>query len=129
LSGLNVPAQAVRNRGVHVPRTKDKLLEAIEAVHAAGLDEGLWPNALGAAAGLVRANCVTLETWETQGLRHLGFKGFNVPPADELSYLADFVPLNPRLPIAARHTTGDIFAITHFSPRARWTATPSIWSS
>jgi DNA-binding CsgD family transcriptional regulator len=94
---------------VHVPPTKDKLLEAIEAVHAAGLDEGLWPNALGAAAGLVRANCVTLETWETQGLRHLGFKGFNVPPADELSYLADFVPLNPRLPIAARHTTGDIF--------------------
>jgi hypothetical protein len=91
-----------------MPVKKDKLLEAIEAVHAAGLDEELWPEALGRATRLLSANCATLETVETPSLQHLEFRGFNIPPANELLYLREFVPLSPRTRFAVSRRAGDI---------------------
>jgi DNA-binding CsgD family transcriptional regulator/PAS domain-containing protein len=91
-----------------MPVSKDKLLEAIKAVHAAGLEEELWPDALGAATRLLGANCATLETLETPSLRHLDFRGFNIPPADQLLYLREYVPLSPRTRFAAGRPSGDL---------------------
>jgi DNA-binding CsgD family transcriptional regulator/PAS domain-containing protein len=91
-----------------MPATKDKLLEAIEAVHAAGLEEELWPDPLGAATRLLGANCATLETLETPNLQHLDFRGFNIPPANQLLYLRDYVPLSPRTRFAASRRKGDL---------------------
>jgi PAS domain-containing protein len=91
-----------------MPANKDKLLEAIEAVHAAGLDEELWPDALGLATRLLGANCATLETLEVPGLRHLAFRGFNTPPAAQLLYLQEYVPLSPRTRFAALRRAGEL---------------------
>jgi DNA-binding CsgD family transcriptional regulator len=91
-----------------MPARKDKLLEAIEAVHAAGLEEELWPNALGRATELLGANCATLETLEVPSLRHLAFLGFNTPPAAQLLYLQEFVPLSPRTRFAALRRAGEL---------------------
>jgi hypothetical protein len=96
LYGRNVPARAALNPGVRVAASKDKLLQAIDAVHSAGLEEELWPRALGAATRLLGANCATFETLEVPGLQHLSFLGFNTPPAAQLLYLREFVQLSPR---------------------------------
>lgn len=86
----------------------DELLSAIEAAHSAGLDEELWPQALGAAARLLGANCATLETLAAPSLQHLGFLGFNIPPASELLYLREYVPLSPRTRFATSRRAGDL---------------------
>jgi DNA-binding CsgD family transcriptional regulator len=91
-----------------MPAKNDKLLEAIEAVHAAGLEEELWPHALGRATQLLGANCATLETLEVPGLQHLAFLGFNTPPAAQLLYLREFVPLSPRTRFAVSRRSGDL---------------------
>ena len=88
------------------PANKDKLLETIEAVHAAGLDEALWPEALGGATRLLGANCATLETLALPNLEHLEFRGFDIPPADQLLYLREYVPLSPRTRFAANQRSG-----------------------
>jgi DNA-binding CsgD family transcriptional regulator/PAS domain-containing protein len=88
--------------------TKDSLLQAIEAAHAAGLDEELWPRALGAATRLLGTNCATLETLDPASLEHLSFRGFNIPPADQLLYLREFVPLSPRTRFAAGQRGGTL---------------------
>jgi DNA-binding CsgD family transcriptional regulator len=88
--------------------SENKLLEAIETVHAAGLDEECWPQALGAATRLLGANCATLETLRTSDLAHLSFRGFNTPPAAELLYLREYVPLSPRTRFAVRRRGGDV---------------------
>ncbi|MGH6736052.1 MAG: hypothetical protein ACRECX_08230 [Methyloceanibacter sp.] len=88
--------------------TKDKLLDAIEAVHAAGLEEELWPEALAAATRLLGANCATLETLRVPDLQHLSFLGFNTPPAAQLLYLREYVPLSPRTRFAVSRRAGDV---------------------
>jgi DNA-binding CsgD family transcriptional regulator len=87
--------------------SKDKLLQAIEAVHAAGLEEERWPDALGHATRLLGANCATLETL-TPSLEHLEFRGFNIPPADQLLYLREYVPLSPRTRFATSQRKGTL---------------------
>jgi DNA-binding CsgD family transcriptional regulator/PAS domain-containing protein len=91
-----------------MPVSKDKLLETIEAVHAAGLEEELWPQAMGAATRLLGANCATLETLAMPNLEHLSFRGFNIPPANQLLYLREYVPLSPRTRFAARQRPGNL---------------------
>lgn len=103
-----MPARAALNPGVRVAASKDKLLQAIDAVHSAGLEEELWPRALGAATRLLGANCATFETLEVPGLQHLSFLGFNTPPAAQLLYLREFVQLSPRTRFAASQRQGTL---------------------
>jgi DNA-binding CsgD family transcriptional regulator len=91
-----------------MPAKTDKLLEAIEAVHAAGLEEELWPDALGHATRLLGANCATLETVATSSLQHLEFRGFNIPPADQTLYLREYVELSPRTRFAVSRRAGNL---------------------
>jgi hypothetical protein len=91
-----------------MPAKKDKLLEAIEAVHAASLGEELWPDALGHATRLLGANCATLETVATSNLQHLEFRGFNIPPADQTLYLREYVELSPRTRFAVSRRAGNL---------------------
>ena len=96
-----------RSWGAHA-RQQGQAVASIEAVHAAGVDEELWPDALGHATRLLGANCATLETLEVPSLQHLGFRGFNIPPANQLLYLQEFVPLSPRTRFAVSRRSGDL---------------------
>jgi DNA-binding CsgD family transcriptional regulator len=94
-------------REVSVPKG-DELLATVEAVHAAGLDAELWPQALGAVTKLLGGACATLEVIAKPDLQHRAFHGFNVPPVTELTYLRDFAAMNPRIPFAARRRSGEL---------------------
>jgi hypothetical protein len=80
----------------------NKLIAAIEAAHAAALDETLWPEALGALARLFGAVGATLEDFTKQpfGLRYLRVVG--LPSRAESEYLAHYQYNNPRADYAFR---------------------------
>jgi DNA-binding CsgD family transcriptional regulator len=74
----------------------NKFHAAIEAAHAAALDEALWPEALAALARLFGAAGATLEDFSKQpfGLRY--FRIVGLPPRAETEYLAHYQHNNPR---------------------------------
>ena len=80
----------------------DDLLATIEAIHAAGLDESLWPKALGSLARVVGGNAASLEVFDRRTLRHRQMHSYGLPRAEELEYIEHYAPLNIRLPFVAR---------------------------
>ncbi|MGH6770384.1 MAG: helix-turn-helix transcriptional regulator [Xanthobacteraceae bacterium] len=81
---------------------RDALLQTIEAVHAAGLDPELWPQALARTAGLFDSSAVTLERFEVPTGSLSEYHAFGVPPAQEIA-LDHFATHNPRAAHAIRH--------------------------
>lgn len=65
----------------------DALLTAIEAVHAAGLEGGRWPVALGALSDAVGVGAATLETYDLRRKRHGRWFGHGIDPALRSQYL------------------------------------------
>ena len=88
--------------------TLDKLVSTVEAIHAAGLDPKLWPQALQATARLFDVTAATLEHIDNRTLSHCDFHCFGVPPVQELKYLNDYAPLNVRLPFHAKAKAGEV---------------------
>jgi hypothetical protein len=84
------------------------LFTAIEAIHAAGLDGALWPQALAAIARAVGGACATLETFDKQTLQHRAFLAHGLPRAGEIEYLDHYATLNLRVPAHARAKRGDL---------------------
>ncbi len=84
------------------------ILKAIEATHAASLDETLWPDALRRIAALFGAVGATLEDFGKQpfGLRYLRTAG--LPPQAETDYLAHYQRHNPRAAYAFRNLSKPI---------------------
>lgn len=78
--------------------SRDRLLNVIEAIHAAGVDATLWPKALEAATGLVGGVGATIEIAERDSFQHLVFHAWGVPEPQELAYLNHYAPLSPRFP-------------------------------
>ena len=74
----------------------DDVFAAIEAIYSAGLDETLWPKALGALTECVGGVGATLETYSSD-MALDEFRSFAIPPGSELKYLADYLQINPRL--------------------------------
>jgi len=86
----------------------DDLLAAVEAIHAAGVDAKLWPDALGKIAQAVGGTIATLELFEKPSLRPREVHSHGLPPAAEISYLDQYAALNRRLPIAATYRLDEI---------------------
>jgi PAS domain-containing protein len=86
----------------------DDLLATIEAIHAAGLDESLWPQALAATARTVGGNAATLEVFGKQSLRPVQMHSFGVPRREEIAYLARLAETNIRLPFVAEQPLDDM---------------------
>jgi DNA-binding CsgD family transcriptional regulator len=84
-----------------------ELLPTIEAVHAAGLDASLWPQALASVTRLIGGVGTTLEIFDRRSLAHLDFLSFGVPPPSEIAYLSHYVSMNPRIPDALPRKAGD----------------------
>jgi DNA-binding CsgD family transcriptional regulator len=74
----------------------DEVFAAIEAIYSAGLDETLWPKALGALTECVGGVSATLETYSPDMALN-EFRSFAIPPSSELKYLADYLQINPRV--------------------------------
>lgn len=74
----------------------DRLLQTIEAVHAAGLDDTLWPDALRSMSHLFGAVGATLEVVDKHSMRLTDFWSHGVPPGSELDYADHFISISPR---------------------------------
>jgi len=88
---------------------RDELSAAILQIHAAGLDAAKWPQALGAVARLIGGTAATFEVFDLSSASHRMFHGFNIPHAEEIAYLADYIVGNPRWTVLMpRQKSGDI---------------------
>ena len=85
---------------------QDGLLAAIEAIYAAGLDETLWPRALGAITRVVGGVGTALEVIERSSFVHREFQTYGLAPAGKLEYIQHYAALNPRFPAALREKPG-----------------------
>jgi DNA-binding CsgD family transcriptional regulator/PAS domain-containing protein len=91
----------------------DDLLKTIEAVHAAGLDEECWPQALLAIARHFNALGATLEDFDKRpfGLRYLRLAG--LPSHAEIAYLDHYQHHNPRAAYAFRNLSQKVLVDYH----------------
>src|ERR1700722_14868038 len=86
----------------------DDLLSTIEAIHAAGLDATLWPQALTSIASVVGGSAASIEVIDAQTLRHREMYSHGLPRADEIAYLEHFVQSNVRLPFVAKQQLNEL---------------------
>jgi DNA-binding CsgD family transcriptional regulator/PAS domain-containing protein len=84
------------------------LLAAIEAAHAAALDETLWPDALAVLARVFGATGATLEDFAKQPLGVRYFRITGLPSQAETDYLAHYQYNNPRADYAFRNLSQPI---------------------
>lgn len=87
---------------------QDQLLASVEAVHAAGLDPELWPQALAAITRTVGGIAATLETFDRRTSRLFEFHSFGLPPPNEIAYLDHYSGLNPRIPALINGRPGNL---------------------
>ena len=87
---------------------RDQLIEAISAIHSAGLDEALWPRALTTTIGLCGGAGATLEIFDKAAQRHSAFFSVDVPMPAEKSYTEYWAARNPRAIYGLRQQAGDI---------------------
>ncbi len=85
----------------------DKLLAAIEAVYAAGLNAELWPQTLATITRLVGGVGSTIEIIDRPSFTHLDFFSFGVPTPGEIAYLSQYAVLSPRIPDALQQRAGE----------------------
>jgi DNA-binding CsgD family transcriptional regulator len=88
--------------------TGDDLLATIEAVHAAGLDAGLWPKALAAVAATLGGHAAMFEVFDKRAACHREWYGCGVPSGTEIAYFEHYVADNPRWLFMPRQRTGDV---------------------
>jgi len=86
----------------------DKLLAAIEAVYAAGLEQSRWPDAL--AADTVGGISATLEIFDRTPRELCEFYSFGLPPPNELKYLDHYARHNPRIAVSFKAGTGTLIS-------------------
>lgn len=87
---------------------RDELLQAIDAIHSAGLDETRWPQALASITGLCGGAGATLEIFDKTARRHRAFFGVGIPPLTEKSYVEYWAARNPRAIYGLRQKAGDV---------------------
>src|SRR5690348_2427030 len=74
----NMPGNSI---GASAVGRADDLLATVEAVHAAGLDAELWPQALAAMTRMIGGVGTTLEVIDRGTLAHHEFHAFGIAPA------------------------------------------------
>ena len=84
-------------------RRSDDLLTTIEAIHAAGLDGALWPDALTRVTRLFGAVGATIEDFDKRSLTLRDFHVVGLPNGAEIPYLEHYAQHNPRAAFAFRH--------------------------
>jgi DNA-binding CsgD family transcriptional regulator/PAS domain-containing protein len=72
------------------------MLKTVESVHAAGLDERLWPSALSHVTKMVGGVGTTLEAVDKLSMQLTDFWAHGVPPGSECRYVDQFISTSPR---------------------------------
>jgi DNA-binding CsgD family transcriptional regulator len=88
--------------------SRDGLLDAIEAIHAAGLDGSGWTKALSATTDLFGCTAATLEMFDKHPLASREYRDIGMPPLSEIEYLDYWATQSPRLPHGAKKAAGEI---------------------
>ena len=55
-----------------------------------------WPEALAAVTRVIGGAGAAFEVFDRSTFSHRAFHGFNIPPAEQIAYLADYAQNNPR---------------------------------
>ena len=87
---------------------QEEFLRTIEAVHAAGLDESLWPAALSKVTQLVGGVGTTFEAFDKQTMRMTDFWSHGIPPGSEIKYAEHFVSISPRIVLGYDYRMGNV---------------------
>jgi DNA-binding CsgD family transcriptional regulator/PAS domain-containing protein len=87
---------------------QDDFLHVIETVHAAGLDDTLWPDALDSIRKLFGALGATYELFEKRPMNLLELRIAGLPPHAETAYLDYYAQHNPRAAYAFRNLSKEI---------------------
>lgn len=87
---------------------ENDLLATIEALHAAGLDASLWPEALAAVAEIIGSGAASFEVFDKRAGRHLEYYPSGLPPIDVTAYLEHYIADNPRWLFMPRQRAGDV---------------------
>jgi DNA-binding CsgD family transcriptional regulator len=82
-----------------MPNVQKDLIGTIEAIHAAGLDAQLWPDALAAMTRCVGGIAATIERYDYRLATIKEFLSYGIPPPNELVYLSEYAGDNPRVPV------------------------------
>ena len=86
----------------------DQLIAAIEAIHAAGLEAELWPQALGAITQLCGAGGATFEVFHKPTQRHTDFYSVGMPTTVDRDYVEHWGPISPRVRSGLRQKAGEL---------------------
>ena len=89
-------------------RKREHLLQTLEAVHAAGLDETLWPGAMASMSRLFGSIGTTLEFVDKQAGTLIDFWGHGVPDGSELEYAEHYLFTSPRMALSDPRRFGEI---------------------
>ena len=89
-------------------RKREHLLQTLEAVHAAGLDETLWPGAMASMSRLFGSIGTTLEFVDKQAGTLIDFWGHGVPDGSELEYAEHYLFSSPRMALSDPRRFGEI---------------------
>lgn len=81
----------------------DRFLRTVEAVHAAAVDDSLWPDALKQVTRLFGAVGTTLEDFNKHSLTLRDFRVVGLPDGAADPYLEYYARHNPRAAYALRH--------------------------
>ena len=89
-------------------RKREHLLQTLEAVHAAGLDETLWPGAMASMSRLFGSIGTTLEFVDKQAGTLIDFWGHGVPDGSEIEYAEHYLFTSPRMALSDPRRFGEI---------------------
>jgi DNA-binding CsgD family transcriptional regulator/PAS domain-containing protein len=87
---------------------QDDFLQTVTAVHAAGLDEALWPEALRRITELFGSVGGTLEVIDKTIARHSDFWSHGLPPGSDVVYMNHYMAISPRMPLCRLQKQGDV---------------------
>lgn len=87
---------------------QDALLTTIEAIHAAGLDPEVWPQALSAMASLFGGSAATVESYDGRTGTLLALHAHGIPPAQQIEYFEHYAAMNPRASFGMRQPNLEI---------------------
>lgn len=86
----------------------DALMDAVKAVHAAGIEAQLWPDALKSVSRVFGAVGATFEIFDKRAMALRNFHAVGLPNGAELPYVEYFSRHNPRANYAMRHLSEKI---------------------
>ena len=86
----------------------DELVSTVESIHAAGVDEQLWPHALTAMRGIIGGTGATFEVIDKRRFAPTAFHSIGIPPVGEIEYADHYFAINPRVRAALTTPAGHV---------------------